>query len=133
MLEVVDDMKDTPIDSVVVPFGGGGLIAGISMVSKGLTKNTKVIGAEPEKKADGKRSLEAKDHLPNSKPDTICDGLRVSLGKLTFDIIKDNVDEVLLASDKECVEAMYMIWNRLKIICEPACAIPLAVVLKNPE
>lgn len=103
------------------------------MVSKSVSKDTKVIGAEPEKKADGSASLAAGEHLPNTTPDTICDGLRVPLGKLTWQVIKDNVDEFILASDKECIEAMYMIWNRLKIIVEPACAIPLAVLLKNKE
>ncbi|MFP4544922.1 MAG: pyridoxal-phosphate dependent enzyme [Candidatus Kapaibacterium sp.] len=120
-------------DYVITPVGGGGLLGGTSISVKALSPDTKVIGAEPEGADDAKRSFESGEIQPSIDPRTVCDGLLTSLGKMNFEIIKNNVWDILTVGDDIIIEAMKLIWQRMKIIVEPSAAVPLAVVLKNPD
>lgn len=128
-LELTDEIKG--LDYLIAPVGGGGLISGTSIVGK--SRSIEVFGAEPEAADDAKRSLEKGEIIPSINPDTICDGLLTSLGKLNFEIIRQNVKDILLANDSEIISAMKLIYQRLKIVIEPSCAVPLAAILKNRD
>lgn len=125
-LEAVEDL-----DFILVPVGGGGLLSGTAIVSRGLKSRVKVIGCEPKNADDAFRSLKAGKILPSLNPDTVADGLRTSLGNNTFPIIRDFVDEVVLATEEGIVAAMRTMFERMKIIVEPSSAVPLAVLLSG--
>jgi threonine dehydratase len=127
----LDFMNQTNLilDAIVVPVGGGGLLAGASVAAKGMKDNIKVFGAEPQGADDAYQSFHAGHIIPHHNPDTIADGLRTSLDLLTFPIILNNVSEIILVSDAEIERAMYLIWQRMKIIVEPSGAVPLAAIL----
>jgi threonine dehydratase len=91
----------------------------------------KVYAAEPEGANDAFRSFNSGKLVPSENPDTIADGLLTSLSPRTFNIIKQKVDDIFIANDDEILEAMHLIWERLKIIIEPSSAVPLAIILKN--
>jgi len=121
------------LDTVLAPVGGGGLLSGMAIAAQTLAPGIRVFGAEPEQARDAHDSLERGVLLSGQPVDTICDGLRGELGTLTFAILRERADGILLASEAEIVEAMRLVWQRLKILIEPSCAVPLAVVLKNPQ
>ncbi len=118
------------LDFIFCPVGGGGLISGTSIASKGLCANAKVIGVEPEKADDAYRSFKDGKLYPSKYPDTIADGLRTSLSQRTFRIIQKNVDEIITVSEKEITNAMKFLWMRMKLVVEPSGAVPLAGVFK---
>ena len=117
-------------DYIFCPVGGGGLLSGTSIATKGLSTKTKIIAVEPEKADDAYRSFKNGKLYPSSYPDTIADGLRTSLSQRTFEIIKKNVDDIITVSEKEIIQAMKYLWSRMKIIVEPSGAVPLAGVIK---
>jgi len=117
------------LDYIFCPVGGGGLLSGTSIATKGLSSKTKVIAVEPEKADDAYRSFKNGKLYPSSYPDTIADGLRTSLSERTFEIIKKNVDDIITVSEKEIIQAMKYLWARMKIIVEPSGAVPLAGVI----
>ncbi|MHA1802703.1 MAG: threonine/serine dehydratase, partial [Candidatus Heimdallarchaeaceae archaeon] len=121
-------IKETrTLDYLLTPVGGGGLLSGSSIAAKGLLKNLKVIGVEPKNADDAYRSFKDGNKIyPSINPNTIADGLRTSLGDITFRIIKENVDEIVTVSELEIVEAMKFLWERMKIIVEPSGAVSLA-------
>jgi len=123
------------IDAVVVPVGGGGLISGISYAIKALNPAIEVIGVEPTAANFAAQSLAAGTlcESKNSQLKTIADGLAAGTGKLTLPFIKKYVDELLVVDDELIVEAMELIWTRMKIIVEPAAAAALAAVLKHSD
>ena len=123
-------LKVGHIDYIFCPVGGGGLLSGTSIATKGLLPNSKVIAVEPEKADDAFRSFKDGTLYPSNYPDTIADGLRTSLCKRTFKIIRQNVDDIITVSEKEIVEAMKFLWMRMKIIVEPSGAVSLAGALK---
>jgi threonine dehydratase len=127
--ELVNEIKN--LDVLIAPVGGGGLISGTALVGK--WSNLEVFASEPEGADDAYRSFIKGEIVPSENPNTICDGLLTSLGKLNYEIIKNNVDEILLANDNEIISAMKLIYERLKIVVEPSCSVPLAVILKNKE
>lgn len=127
-LELLEEVKP---DIVMCPVGGGGLLAGTALSTKALYPECKVIAAEPEGADDAFRSFRAKKLIPSVNPDTIADGLLTSLGELNFEIIKKQVDDIVVVSDSSIIEAMRMIWERMKIIIEPSAAVPLAALLEN--
>ena len=92
---------------------------------------TKVVLAEPLNASDAFESFKSKKLIPVNNPNTIADGLKTSLGDKTFKIIINGAHEVVTVTEKEIINSMKLIWERLKIICEPSCSLPLAVVLKN--
>ncbi|MHA1909501.1 MAG: pyridoxal-phosphate dependent enzyme, partial [Candidatus Thorarchaeota archaeon] len=109
-LELIQDFG--PFDSIIAPVGGGGLLSGTSVASKGLDSAVKVLAGEPENADDAFRSLRDGVIYPSEKPDTIADGLRTNLGDITFRIIQENVDRIVLVSELEIVAAMRLLWER---------------------
>ena len=122
-----------PFDTIMAPVGGGGLLGGTALTTKYLSPSTKVIAGEPEGADDAYRSFQAKKLIPMEGPKTIADGLLTSLGKINFAIIMDYVDDILTVSDEEIIAAMRLIYERMKIVIEPSCAVPLAALLKQKE
>lgn len=125
--------KEPELDVMMAPVGGGGLISGTAISSKAIKPNIQVIGAEPEVADDAYRSFKAGELIPNTNVNTIADGLRTSLGSLTFSIIQEHVDDILTVTEEEIIDAMRFIWERMKMIIEPSCAVPVAAVFKYPD
>jgi threonine dehydratase len=119
------------LDVVLCPVGGGGLLSGTALTFHYLSPSTKIMGGEPEGADDAFRSLKSGKIESNESTNTIADGLLTNLGDKTFPIIQKYVDRIITVSDTEIVEAMRLIWERMKIIIEPSCAVPLAAVLKE--
>ncbi len=127
-LEILEDVSD--IDVLVVPVGGGGLISGCSTVVKALRPEAVVIGVEPAAGDDTKRSLEAGHRVTIEVPRTIADGQQVeSPGELTFAVMKERVDEIVLVTDAEIVGAMGFLFERMKLVAEPSGAAATAALL----
>ncbi len=120
------------LDIIVVPVGGGGLISGIALSATAFSK-CKVIGAEPINVDDAYRSLQSGKIEYNLTTDTIADGLKTSLGDITFNIINNHVEKIIRVTEEEIVEAMQLIWERMKIIIEPSSAVTLAAILKSKQ
>lgn len=118
-------------DIILVPVGGGGLLSGTALSVKKLNPDCKVIAVEPAGADDAFRSFHAKTIIPSVNPKTIADGLLTSLGERNFAVIIKNVDDIVTVSEGKIVEAMRMIWERMKIIIEPSSAVPLAAILEN--
>lgn len=119
------------LDAVVVPVGGGGLISGISVAARGLTPAVRVFAAEPAGADDAARSMAAGEWLPQTAPHTIADGLRTSMGRLTWAIIRDHVERVITVEEDEIVQAMRLVWERAKLLVEPSAATAVAVALST--
>jgi threonine dehydratase len=126
--ELFEDVND--LDYIIAPVGGGGLLSGTALATKYFSPNTMVLAGEPEGADDAYRSLKS-GKIESSQANSVADGLLTSLGEKTFPLIRELVKEVITVSDKEIVDAMRMIWERLKIIVEPSCAVPFAAVLKQ--
>jgi threonine dehydratase len=117
-----------PLDVLVVPVGGGGLISGCATVAK--EHGVRVVGVEPEAGDDVKRSLEAGERVRIEVPRTIADGQQLPMpGELTFEVIRERVDEVVLASDAEIVGTMTFLFERMKTVAEPSGACALAALM----
>lgn len=130
-LELIEDAGR--LDVLVVPVGGGGLIAGSATAAKALSPRIRVIGVEPEAADDTRRSLALgrRVSLP-AVPQTIADGLQaITPGALTFPINKRLVDEVVTASDQAILQAMAFIFERMKVVVEPSGAIGVAALLSG--
>ncbi|MFO7737811.1 MAG: pyridoxal-phosphate dependent enzyme [Desulfatiglandaceae bacterium] len=119
------------LDVVMAPVGGGGLISGTALTVSAVSPRTRVIAAEPEKADDAYRSFHAGRIIPSDKPETIADGLRTSLGDMTFPIIQRYVEDILTVSEDAIVASMRSIWERMKIIVEPSAAVPLGALMRN--
>jgi len=128
--EIFEEITDP--DILLVPVGGGGLLSGSILSTRYLSPRTKVYAAEPEKADDAFQSFRQKKFVPADKPQTIADGLRTSLGSKTYPIIMGGVTDILTATEESIVKAMYLIWERMKIIVEPSAAVPLACIFDNP-
>ena len=127
--ELIEDFGD--FDIIMAPVGGGGLLSGTALSTKYLLPFCKVIAAEPAGADDAFRSFHEKKIIPSENPKTIADGLLTSLGERNFAIIMHNVDAIVTVSEEKIVEAMRMIWERMKIIIEPSSAVPLAAILEG--
>lgn len=127
--ELIEKVPD--LDAIICPVSGGGLLSGTLLAAKNLKPGIKVFGAEPENADDTYRSILNNKIMSNETTDTIADGLRAQVGTVTFPIIKENVDKILLVSEEMIISSMYMIWQRLKIIIEPSCSIVLAALMLN--
>jgi len=128
-LELIEDQPG--LDIIIAPVGGGGLLSGTALASHYFSPSTKVIAAEPSGADDAYQSFYQKRLVPSVNPDTIADGLRTSLGSLTFPIIRRLVSDVLTVNDQATIEAMKFVWERMKIIIEPSSAVALAIVIKH--
>jgi threonine dehydratase len=120
-------------NNILVPIGGGGLIAGSALSAKYFGNNCSVIGTEPFEVDDAYRSLMSGKIETNITTNTIADGLRTQLGDKNFPIILNEVKEIIRITEDEIINSMKLIWQRLKIICEPSCSLPLAGLLKNKD
>ena len=129
--ELIEETENLNI--IIAPVSGGGLLSGTSLSAKYFGKGIKVIGAEPKGADDAFRSIKDNKIYPSVNPKTICDGLLTSLGDITFEVIKENVNEIITVSEETIIEAMRMIWERMKIIVEPSAAVVLAVILENKD
>ncbi|MEZ5084515.1 MAG: pyridoxal-phosphate dependent enzyme [Bacteroidales bacterium] len=121
------------LDLIIAPVGGGGLLSGMALSTFYFSPKTKILAAEPKGADDAWKSFNSKTLVPSSNPLTIADGLLTSLGSLTFPIILKYVDEILTVKEESIVQAMKLIWERMKIIVEPSSAVPFAAVLENRD
>jgi len=128
-LELLTDVSD--LDAIMAPVGGGGLLSGTAIVTAALAPSTQVIAAEPEAADDAYRSLQAGKILPALDPRTIADGLRTSLGELTFAVIQRHVQQIVTVSEAAIIQAMRHVWERMKILIEPSAAVPIGVLLEK--
>ncbi len=120
------------LDYLLTPVGGGGLLSGTALAAKYFSPSTQVIAGEPAGSDDAYRSLKS-GHIEAPQSNSIADGLLSSLGDKTFSLIREYVKEIITVSDDEIIAAMRLIWERMKIIVEPSCAVPFAAVLKSKE
>ena len=121
------------LDMMVAPIGGGGMISGTCVTLSTIAPEVQIIAAEPEQADDAFRSFKAGHIIADDAPNTIADGLKVPLKELTWHFVSNHVTDILTASEQEIIDAMKLTWQRMKIVMEPSCAVPLATILKNKE
>ncbi|MEQ9402147.1 MAG: threonine/serine dehydratase [Cyclobacteriaceae bacterium] len=126
-------IEQEDLDCILAPVGGGGLAAGTCLISHYLNPKMEIYLGEPEEVDDTYQSFKAGKIIPNKTANTIADGLKTTVGEKNFEIIKEHIKDVLTVSEKEIIDAMRLIWERMKIVIEPSCAVPFAAVLKNRE
>ncbi len=131
-LELSRQLDQRP-DVVLVPVGGGGLLAGVAVAVSSLWSDTEVIGVEPAGADDAFRSFHTGRWQPQTGPDTIADGLLTSLGHQNFRLIRRLVDDIVTVSDEQIVEAMRLLWTGAKLVAEPSGAVALAAVSADRE
>lgn len=129
VMELIEDQPD--LDYILGPVGGGGLIAGACLAAHYFSPHTKVIGAEPANADDAYRSLESGSIQYDNYKTTVADGLRTYLGDVNFPIIQKYIDQILLVEEEDILMALRLVWERMKIIIEPSCAVPVAAMLTN--
>jgi threonine dehydratase len=127
--ELIREIRE--LDLILAPVGGGGLLSGTAIASKGLLPKIKVIGVEPQNANDAYRSFKSGTRQLVENPDTIADGLRTSLGKNTFPIIQEHVDDIITVSEEQILKSMIFYLERMKIVAEPSGAVSLAPLLFN--
>jgi threonine dehydratase len=125
-LELLEDLPG--LDVIIAPVGGGGLLSGTSIAATGIKPEIRVIGGEPEMADDAFRSLQAGRILPSVNPRTVADGLRTSLGTMTFPIIRDHVEQIVTVSEQAIIDSTRFIWERAKMIIEPSAAVAVGVL-----
>lgn len=132
--ELIEDAgQDTPFNWILAPVGGGGLLSGTALSVHYFSPTTRVMAGEPEGAADAILSFKSGRVEKAPYIDTIADGLMTNLSERTLAIIRRHVTDIKTVSDAEIVAAMRLVWERIKIIIEPSCAVPLAVVLKHKD
>ncbi|HEX2092058.1 MAG TPA: threo-3-hydroxy-L-aspartate ammonia-lyase [Longimicrobiaceae bacterium] len=124
-----------PLDYLLAPCGGGGLLSGTALAARGAAPGCRVVGVEPELADDATRSFRTGELHRVHNPPTVADGLRTpSLGAVTFPLVRANVDEMRTVSEAEIVESMRFLWTRMKLVVEPSGAVSLAPLLAGlPE
>lgn len=128
-VEFIGQVPD--LDYLLTPVGGGGLLSGTAIAARGLDSRIKVIGTEPELADDAWRSFKSGERVVLQSTATIADGLRISLGERNFACIRANVDDIVTVTEAGIIAAMRLVWESMKIIIEPSCAVPLAALLEN--
>lgn len=130
--ELIED-AGVQLDTLLAPVGGGGLLSGTSLAARYYSPSMQVIAGEPEGAADAVLSFKSGqvERAPFVK--TIADGLLTPLSNKTLGIISENVSDILTVSDTEIIEAMRLIWERMKLVVEPSGAVPLAALLKHKD
>ena len=121
------------LDTVVAPIGGGGMISGTCLTLSKIAPHIDIIAAEPKNADDAARSFRAGHIIADDAPETVADGLKVPLKDLTWHFVSTHVTDILTATEDEIVDAMKLIWKRMKIVMEPSSAVPLATILKNKK
>ena len=128
-MELLEDYPD--LNYVFAPVGGGGLVAGTILAAKHFGSNCRVVGGEPTNMDDAYRSLKAGEIDTFNDGDTIADGLKTKLGNVNFPIIKQDIEKITRVSEQEIIDAMRLIWERMKIVVEPSGVVPLAALLQE--
>lgn len=136
-LELVSQMEEiysiSKLDAIIIPVGGGGLASGNTIALRGIFGDKiKIILAEPKELNDAKRSKDAGKllkHDPSNRLNSVADGLKTTLGKNTWPIVRDLVDNVITVSETEILRATKLTWERLKISIEPSAGVGVAVAL----
>jgi threonine dehydratase len=128
-MQMIEEVSD--LDSVFTPIGGGGLIAGTAAAAHHFSPNTKVYGGEPMGADDAYQSFHAGKIIPQLNPQTIADGLRTSLGSFNFPIIRELVEDIIRVEEQEIIDALKLVYERMKIIIEPSSAVALAALMKE--
>ncbi len=121
------------LDAVIAPIGGGGMVSGTCLTLSHIAPKVEIFAAEPEQADDAYRSFKAGHIIADDAPNTVADGLKVPLKENTWHFVKNYVTDILTASEQEIVDAMKLTWQRMKIVIEPSCAVPLATILKNRD
>lgn len=121
------------LDAVIAPIGGGGMVSGACLTLSHLAPQIKIYAAEPLNADDAARSFRAGEIIADDAPLTVADGLKVPLKDLTWHFVRNHVTDIFTATEEEIIDAMKLIWKRMKIVVEPSSAVPLAVILKNKE
>lgn len=130
-LELMQQVPD--LDAMVAPIGGGGMVSGTCLTLSNLAPNVNIYAAEPEQADDAYRSFKAGHIIADDSPNTVADGLKVPLKENTWHFVSHHVTDIQTASEEEIIAAMKLTWQRMKIVIEASCAVPLAVILKNPD
>ena len=125
--------KHPSLQCIITPVGGGGLLAGSALAAKYFGSSVSIYGGEPLNADDAYRSFHSGEIQYNSQVHTIADGLRTHLGDKNFPIIKTLVTDIIRVEEQEIIAAMKLLWERLKIIIEPSCAVPFAALLKDKK
>lgn len=128
-IELIEDVPD--LDAVIVPVGGGGLISGMTLALRELAPNVRVFGAEPSGAADAARGKASGERVTSHVPNTIADGLKTTLGDLTWPVVRDLVEDIIVVDDLLTVPAMKLVFERMKLVVEPSGAVPLAALLSR--
>jgi threonine dehydratase len=126
-LEIMEDVPD--LDIVIAPVGGGGLLSGTAIAVRGISAQTRVIGAEPSAADDAWRSFTTGTLHRSGNPKTIADGLRTSLGPNTFSLVRSHVSGIVTTTEESIIRAMRLVYERMKVVIEPSAAVPLAAVI----
>ena len=121
------------LEAMVAPIGGGGMISGTCLTLSNVAPHIDIYAAEPEQADDAYRSFKAGHIIADDSPTTVADGLKVPLKENTWHFVSNHVKDIQTASEQEIIDAMKLTWQRMKIVIEPSCAVPLAVILKNPD
>ncbi len=121
------------LDAVIAPIGGGGMVSGTCLTLSNIAPEVEIYAAEPEQADDAYRSFRAGHIIADDAPVTVADGLKVPLKERTWHFVSNHVTDILLASEQEIIDAMLLTWQRMKIVIEPSCAVPLATILKNRD
>ncbi len=129
--ELIEDVGK--LDAVIAPIGGGGMVSGSCLTLSNIAPATKIYAAEPKNADDAYRSFKAGHIIADDAPQTVADGLKVPLKDLTWHFVSTYVEDIFLATEEEIIEAMYLTWQRMKMIIEPSSAVPLATIIKNRE
>jgi threonine dehydratase len=127
--EMFEDLG--PLDAIIAPIGGGGMISGTCLAMSHLAPRTRIYAAEPTAADDAYQSFKTGAIVAYDAPVTIADGLKVPLKERTWHFVQKHVTDVLLADEDEIIAAMRLTWERMKIVMEPSCAVPLAAILRN--
>ncbi len=128
-LELLDQVNN--LDALLVPVGGGGLISGVALAARGLNPRLRIFAAEPRGADDAYRSKAENRYIPSVDPRTVADGLLVSLGDLTWPVLRDCVEAVIRVNDDEILRAMRLLWERMKLVVEPSGATSVAAALSR--
>ena len=128
-LELLDQVNN--LDALLVPVGGRGLISGVALAVRGLNPRLRIFAAEPHGADDAYRSKTENRYIPSIDPQTVADGLLVSLGELTWPVLRDCVEAVIRVKDDEILRAMRLLWERMKLVVEPSGATSLAAALSR--
>jgi len=127
--ELLEEYPD--LEYVFTPVGGGGLIAGTALSALYFGNNCKVVGGEPFESDDAYRSLQSGVIESNETTNTIADGLKTELGDKNFPIIQNHVERIIRVTEQEIIDAMRLIWERMKLVIEPSSAVALAAMIKE--